>query len=338
MIRIQKDINLSLFNTLGVGGNARLFVDVASVNDVIEVLTEAEHLGLGVAALGGGSNILVPDVGIDGIVLHMSIPGIELVTNENELLIVAGAGVMWDDLVKFATKNNLWGVENLAAIPGTVGAAPVQNISAYGSELSDVFVWADVVERDSKKIKRIFSKEVMFGYRDSIFKKECKWIITSVALKVFNNGNANIGYKDLKNYFLYKEVPTTSAAVADAVREIRLNKLPPTSVGSAGSFFKNPIISSSEYTALCKRIPGVPGFETSNGVKVQLAWILDNVLSLRGVYFGNVGLYKKHPLILVTTKESTEADVLKSTEEIIKRVYDATGIIIEREVQTFSVK
>ncbi len=338
MIEVQKNIKLASLTTLGVGGNAKFFVDAKSVDDVVDTLVESELLGLGVAVFGGGSNILVPDVGIDGIVLHLSISGIELVKHKNELLIVAGAGVVWNDLVVFATKNNFWGIENLAAIPGTVGAAPVQNISAYGSELSNVFVWADVVERSSKKIKRIYSKEAMFGYRDSIFKKEHNWIITHVAIKVFRNGNPNIKYKDLKDLFLNKKTPTTSSEVATAVREIRSKKLPPINIGSAGSFFKNPIISNDEYTALCKRIPGVPGFVTGDGVKVQLAWILDNVLSLRGVYFGSVGLYKKHPLILVTSNTSTEADILKCSEEVIKRVYDATGIVIEREVQTFSTQ
>ncbi len=337
MNNIRENIALAPFTTLGVGGAARWFIDSASVKDVIGALGEAKRRGIGVAVLGGGSNTLVPDIGIDGLVLHISIPGIELVSENNEVLLITGGGVAWDAVVTYASEHALWGIENLAAIPGTIGAAPVQNIGAYGRELSNVFEWADVVERNSGDTKRITKYDAAFGYRDSIFKKNNAWVITKVALCLSRTGVPDISYKDLADISAVGGVLSTPAQVANAVRTVRTNKMPPAGLGSAGSFFKNPIITHKDYAALQKRIPGIIGFECAGNIKVPLAWILDHVLNLRGVSFGTVQLYEKHLLVLITKSNATETDINKCAREISTQVYEATGITIEREVQTLKV-
>ncbi len=336
MINIKKNIELAPLTTLGVGGVAQRFVDVSSVEDVVEALGEAKRLGVGVAVLGGGSNTLVPDVGVQGVVMHISISGIELVEEMDGVLLVVGAGVAWDDVVKYSSEHGLWGIENLAAIPGTAGAAPVQNIGAYGKELSSVFEWADVVERKSGNTKRIGRSDAMFGYRESFFKKENAWVITRVALRLSRAGVPDISYKDIAEASAVGEALRTPTQIMNAVRAVRAEKMPSSEFGSAGSFFKNPVITQELYTKLHTRFPGLPGFPVTSGMKVPLAWILDNILDLRNVSFGAARLYEKHLLVLVTTSGATEADVNTCAHKVCARVYAETGITVEREVQTLT--
>lgn len=338
MIDIKENIEIATLTTLGVGGAARLFVDVSSVEEVVEALGEAKRLGVGVAVLGGGSNTLVPDVGVHGVVMHVSISGIEMVVQGADVLLIVGAGVAWDDVVKYAAQHELWGIENLAAIPGTVGAAPVQNIGAYGKELSEVFEWADVVERKSGNTKRIVRSDAAFGYRESIFKKENAWVVTSVALRLSRVGTPDISYKDIADASKAGEALSTPRDVMNVVRAVRAEKMPSSELGSAGSFFKNPVITQELYTKLHTRFPELTGFPVHTGMKVSLAWILDNVLNLKNISFGAVRLYEKHLLVLVTAHGATEADVNTCADFVGARVYAETGIIVEREVQTLTVR
>ncbi len=335
---VRKDVPLAPLTTLRVGGSARFFIDVHSNEEVISALSYARKRGVGVAVLGRGSNLLVPDKGVDGLVIHLAIPGVELVEEGDETLLVAGAGVAWNSVVDTATSVNLWGVENLAGIPSSVGAAPVQNIGAYGAELANVFAWAEAVDKKTGEIVRINKSDVSFGYRQSTFKQESKWVVVRVALRLSKIGEPNFAYKDLSGVNERDTPLKTPKEISHAVRKIRASKMPPANIGSSGSFFKNPVLSTEKYEALRERFPELPGFETSKGIKVPLAWVLDNVLGLKGLTLGRVRLHEKQPLVLTTLPGATSADVDACVREVFARVKEATGIEVERETETFFAK
>lgn len=339
MISLREQVPLAPLSSLGVGGASRFFAEVYSKEDVVATLGEAKRRGLKIAILGGGSNMLVPDEGIDGLVMHISIPGIETIEDDDSTLLIVGAGVEWDSVVGYASEHNLWGIENLAGIPGTVGAAPVQNIGAYGTELSSVFSFADAINIVSGETVRVHGDDASFGYRTSVFKRSGAFIITRVALRLSTEASPDFSYKDLAP--LQHETKELSVNdITNTIRGIRANKFPTgNEVTTAGSFFKNPILAQSIYESLCTRFPGLPGFKTSSGVKVPLAWILHHVLKLSGYTRDSISLYERQPMVLVVTGSHTQAkDIESFARDIEKRVYDATGILIEREVLTFAVR
>ena len=305
---------LKELTTLKVGGEARKVVDCKTEEEIIAALGSAER-GLPIFILGGGSNVLAGDAGYEGTIIRPQILGITFTAlPDGTTEVVSGAGVVWDELVHAVGERGLWGLENLAAIPGTVGAAPVQNIGAYGAELADTFFWCEVIVKADGSKKRLTWDEAQFAYRDSIFKREQKWIITRVAFRLSSVGTATLTYADLMRAKEEGIPLSTPLEVAAAVRTIRARKLPDMhQYGTAGSFFKNPII---------------------DGKKISLAWILDHELHLKGYRVGKVGLYENQPLVLVTEAGATAAEVEKFADDITQKVFEATGIKIEREVQS----
>jgi UDP-N-acetylmuramate dehydrogenase len=286
--------------------------------------------------LGGGSNVLASDAGFAGLIIRPQIGGIDFIeTADGSVEVVAGAGVGWDALVQACVERGLWGLENLAGIPGNVGAAPVQNIGAYGAELADTYIWCDALSRASGSSKRFAREEAQFSYRESIFKKEGEWIITRVALRLATVPKPNLVYADLMRAQKQGVLLTTPTEIAEAVRAIRSQKFPSLADwGTAGSFFKNPLIPSAAYAALERRYPGMPGFPSDGMVKVPLAWVLDHVLSLKGFKNGHVRLFEHQPLVLVTESGATANAVENFANEISEKVFSATGIKVEREVQS----
>lgn len=333
---IQERVPLAPRTTLNVGGVARFFVSVSSEAEITAALSEAKRRGEGVAVLGSGSNVLIPDEGVEGLVVHIAVPNVAFAEEGDTALLVAGAGVAWDTLVAAATAAGLWGIENLAGIPGTAGAAPVQNIGAYGAELSDTFEWVEAVDRATGETVRMSAPDAALGYRDSAFKRIGRWVIARVALRLARTGSPRTLYKDFALSRERGEPLSTPSHIADAVRRIRRAKFPDPSSGegTAGSFFKNPLLARKDYAALLERFPGMPGFEVGDTVKVPLAWILDKALLLRGFSYGTVRLYEKQPLVLVASRTAHAADIDACALDVARRVYDATGIAIEREVRT----
>ncbi len=337
MVNIMEYVPLAPRTTLGVGGSARFFVTVHSKHELIDTFNEARKRNINVYIFGAGSNTLVPDKGIDGLVLRMDIQGITSCDEDNgtSVLVHAGAGVMWDSLVRYTTMRGLWGIENLAGIPGTVGAAPVQNIGAYGAELSDVFVCADTIIWSSGNATRISAIDAQFGYRESFFKKDSSFVITNVTLRLFRTQIQKSLYVDLVHAKEQGEILDTSEHIANTIRHIRAKKFPiQKNEGTAGSFFKNPIVTKNKYKILCKQFTSMPGFEIGNNVKIPLAWILDNVLHLRGFQKGMIRLYEHHPLVLVARAGARATEIEMFARMIVARVQSATGIFIEREVRT----
>ncbi len=334
---VSTHVPLAPFTTFGVGGEARFFIEAHTEKDIKDAITLARQHALPLFALGGGSNVLVPDAGIVGVVLKIAMSDIVCEKEGDETLLVAGAGALWDDVVDNAGARGLFGIENLAGIPGTVGGAAVQNIGAYGAELENVFAYADVIDSATSSPRRITRAEAAFAYRTSFFKEHREHIITRVAVRLFERAKPNISYADLVRASAEGVPLATPVEIARAVRTIRSKKFPSTSgEGTVGSFFKNPIISSEIFPSLIRRFPGLPAFPQADGrIKVSLAWILDHVLSLKGFAKGPVRLYEHHPLVIVARAGARAADIDAFARDIEERVLAATGITIEREAEMF---
>jgi UDP-N-acetylmuramate dehydrogenase len=335
---IEENVPLFPHTTFRIGGPARFFCEVNKEEDVLEALNFAKEKSLPVFVLGGGSNILVSDLGFDGLVMRNMIKGVEV---ENSLVTV-GAGEDWDKFVETSINKNMYGLENLSLIPGTVGAAPVQNIGAYGVEVADYIEKVSAIRiSDSNKV--IFSKaECNFSYRDSFFKRNTgQYVITSVTFSLKNISEVNISYPDLKKFFSESDVnKITPKYVRDAVISIRRRKLPDVDggenkYGTAGSFFKNPVITKEHFESLKSKYPGIPSFPTSKegSIKVPAGWILDHVCGFKGYSHGPVGVYKDQALVIVTERDAKAKDVKDLADSMSKAVKEHTGIDLEPEVQ-----
>lgn len=334
---MEEDRPLAPLTTLGVGGNARFFIEARKEEDVHEAITVARERALPLFVLGNGSNLLVPDAGVGGVVVKVALDGITVEDGGDHVRITAGAGARWDDVVDAATERGVFGVENLAGIPGSAAGAAVQNIGAYGGEFSRVFEYADCIDASTGENVRIARDDAAFGYRTSVFKQKGGYIILRVVLRLPKAGQPDLSYGDVARA---KEagVPLgTPAEVAAAIRAIRLRKFPgPGDGGTAGSFFKNPTVESSAADALRARFPELPAFPQKDGtVKLSLAWILDHALSLKGYARGNVRLFERQPLVIVAESGATADDVDALARDVAARVREATNISIEREVETF---
>jgi UDP-N-acetylmuramate dehydrogenase len=274
-----------------------------------------------------------------------------VVGGADQVLVRAGAGENWDDFVGWAVDNGYGGLENLSLIPGTLGAAPVQNIGAYGVEVGNLIESVEVFDMKENTFKNFTRKECSFSYRDSIFKKEKnRYVITSVLFKLEKDAKPDISYKDLKEYFNNNQEPIINdqtnsnfqssitnpsiPEVRQAVIAIRTAKLPDLrKVGTAGSFFKNPILSKEKYLELKEKYSELPNFPEPDGrVKIPLAWIIDKVCGLKGKKYGKAGIHETQALVIVNQGGATYEDVEKVASEVERAVKEKTGIDIEREV------
>lgn len=337
---IQTEVTLAPLTTFHIGGPARAFSEACTEEDVEAAILHAQASGLPLFVLGAGSNVLVPDTGIDGVVVHMCIGGITLLEAGEYVELVGGAGMLWEEIVDVAIANGLYGIENLAGIPGTLGGAAVQNIGAYGAEFSLVFAYADVIDSRTREKRRISGQEAAFAYRTSLFKEHPELVILRVALRLAKHGALQTSYADIARAVSLGARLMTPLDVADAVRRIRSQKFPSDPhEGTAGSFFKNPVVTEEKGSELGARFPGLPTFPQPSGkVKVSLAWILDHALALKGYAQDRVRLYEKQPLVVVAEEGARSGDVDALASFVAEKVFDATGIMIEREVETFGVR
>jgi UDP-N-acetylmuramate dehydrogenase len=336
-MKIQEDVPLSSLTTLKVGGRARYVITCASKQELEEAVRFSRERGLSFFVLGGGSNVLAHDEGYEGVIIMLSFNELTFTSEGSRTLAISGASVLWDTLVDACAKRGLWGIENLAGIPGTVGASPIQNIGAYGSELKDTLKYVEVFDATTGTSLCLPSSECRFGYRESRFKHEPALIILTVALSLSTEGTPNLSYKDLAACTASEL--TTPSEVGNAVRMIRSKKFPDLAThGTAGSFFKNPVISEEAFTSLKATYPELPGFRGTNGVKISLAWLLDHVLSLKGFRVNRAYLFDAQPLVLVADEGATAKDISELADAVALRVKDATGISLEREVRTLPKK
>lgn len=329
-------VPLASYTTLRVGGRADYFAIIDSMEKLEEAVVWARHEGCPVTVLGGGSNVLVTSSGVRGLVIHLVTKQRTYVPQGTDVAVTVDAGVVLDDLIAELVGKGLWGLENLSAIPGTVGAVPVQNVGAYGVEAKDVIAHVIAYDIENNHMRTFSAEECAFAYRDSYFKRVegKRYIITAVTFLLHTMPTPQISYGDIATYFGTHTTPSLSE-IRTAIVDIRREKLPDWHTkGTAGSFFKNPIVASDTFDSLARVHPGLPGFPDGMGnVKVSLGWILDRVCGLRGYQVGKVGLYEKQALVLVCENGATADDITSFVQDIITRVYEKTGLTIEQEVQ-----
>lgn len=332
---IQKNVPLAPYTTLAVGGSAEYFVAVETIEELRTTVLWARSMSLPITVIGGGSNILVSDSGMRGLVIHNRLGGITFDECESHVQVVAGSGVVLDSLVEELVTRELWGLENLSGIPGTVGGVPIQNVGAYGVEARDVILSVEVYDVLTNELVTLSNETCAFAYRDSLFKhaEGKKYIVTRVTFRVQTEVNPKITYADLARRFADVAVPSLRQ-IREAVCEIRKNKFPDWRIlGTAGSFFKNPRVDSATATLLRLQYPELPLYkEGEDTYKLALGWILDRVLSLKGFREGNIGLYEHQALVLVNHGGATSDEVYAFSERIIKKIFDAIHIRVEREV------
>ncbi|MBC7836220.1 UDP-N-acetylmuramate dehydrogenase [Acetobacteraceae bacterium] len=333
-MQIEENIPLAPLTTFGIGGEARFFARVHSTNELREVLAFGKEKNFPTFILGGGSNVLIDDAGFPGLVIKIELLGVE----EKEDMFVAAAGESWDALVERTVKNGMWGIENLSGIPGTVGGAVVQNIGAYGSALSQTLEWLEVYDTHSGEEKRLTKEDYKSGYRDSIFKREPdRYVVLRVALKLSKTGTPDISYKDLALRF--KDTPPSILDLRAAVLEIRAGKFPDLHIeGTAGSFFKNPVLPAEEAHKLQEKYPELPLFPLpeSKDIKVPLGWFLDyrhGVIDMRSIKVGGARMYEKQFLVVVAERNSSSRDVKELARLVQEKVKNTCNLNIEPEVR-----
>jgi UDP-N-acetylmuramate dehydrogenase len=336
--KFETSVDLSDFNTLGVPAKAQLYTEITNKLELAEIAASGLFDHQKWFVFGGGSNVLFKS-DLDRPVLRMAITGIE-VTNESEIKtdVCIGAGVEWHSVVEWAVERNLGGVENLALIPGTAGAAPIQNIGAYGTELADVFEELEFFDIEKRKFKKLKKHQCRFGYRDSIFKHELKdkAIITSITLGLTpgSRHTVNNSYGSLKQYLEKTNVDSPEIRdIFDAVVAVRNSKLPdPKMLGNAGSFFKNPVVDGDMRQTLADRFPDLPSYTLDDGsYKIPAGWLIDKA-GWRGKKIGNVGCYKNQALVIVNYGGATGKEILEFARMIQISVRDKFGIDLMPEV------
>lgn len=332
-MEVFRNGSLKKFNTFNVDEKAKVLVEIDRVSDLFTFLTK-ENQKDKMLVLGGGSNILFTK-SYEGIIISLKNKGIKLIDeDENNILVEISSGESWNDFVVWAVENNFGGVENLSLIPGNVGAAPIQNIGAYGVELKDVFHSCKGIMLDTLNEFEFTKSDCEFNYRSSIFKSTLKnkTIITSVKLNLTKSKhNFNIDYKELKENLLDTEL--TIKNISDQVIQIRKSKLPdPKIFGNCGSFFKNPIINISRHESLINKFPDIPFFKIdNNNYKISAAWLIDQS-DFKNKKVKNVGVYSNQPLVIINHGNAKGKDILDFAKEIKETVIGNFDIELEEEV------
>jgi UDP-N-acetylmuramate dehydrogenase len=333
---IQHHYELTRYNTFGIRVYAKYFIDIQSVEQLSALLKEPWIKQEKLLVLGGGSNLLFTQ-DFDGLVIKISIGGVHVVKEDDQFYWVkVGAGVNWHELVQQCVRAGFAGLENLSLIPGTVGAAPIQNIGAYGVEVRDYIEAVEAYHIITGNKHYFLNIDMQFGYRDSAFKRGLRgqYIITHVAFRLLKTPRYNTSYGAIMDTLSSQGVHTlTLQAVSDAVVHIRQTKLPdPATTGNAGSFFKNPVLSLREYQKIVKDFPAMPGYEQPDGqVKVAAGWLIEQC-GWKGRKMGAVGVHDKQALVLVNHGGGTGAEVLQLAQQITDSVQEKFGISLEPEV------
>ena len=335
MPKIQENISLKDYTTFQIGGRAKYFAVAKDESDLHEAFAFAKSRKLPIYILGGGSNLLISDKGFVGLIIKNEIKGIKFIDQgDDRVVLEMGAGETLDDVIALSVIRNLYGLENLSGVPGTVGGAAVQNAGAYGVEIKDCLLSVTGLNSTNGKVAVLKKADCQYGYRDSYFKKNKKVVITSVTFELSKKPVLKTEYVNLKSILADKKEVRVSD-IREAILKIRSEKLPDWhKLGTAGSFFKNPVISQDKYNKLKEKFSDLPGFPDEKGkVKVPLAWILDKICGLKGFEENHVGLYVNQPLVIVNYGGATEKEVSNFAEKIKKIVLEKTGMEIEMEVE-----
>ena len=332
---VKRNIPLSNLTTLKVGGTVPLFIEIENKNEIEEALEIAKKEKLKLIPLGSGSNILAHDSNHNFAVVKLGLNKIEIEKQQTKHVhIQVGAGVIWDDLVKWSVENGYQGIECMSGIPGTVGAAPVQNIGAYGQELSEVLLNVEVYDLESNKLKTLSNKDCEFSYRNSIFKKDNnKYIILETTIRLNINKKPTLKYESLKKSFENNLSPTLRD-IREKVLEIREEKFGNLkNKGSAGSFFKNPIIVKNIFDELIKKYPDMPSYKIDDKYKLFAGWLIEKS-GWKGKSHKNAHVSEKNALVLESPNfEATSKDLYELASLIKKDVKEKFDIDLEPEVR-----
>ncbi len=340
---ITENVPLAPLTTLKVGGAARYLIDAVTISEVSEAVEFSRSRSLPLFVLGGGSNVVISDAGWLGVVLKIGITRINHRHGHEEVVFEAGAGEDWDKFVGLAVAHNCAGIECLSGIPGSVGGTPVQNVGAYGQEVASTIESVLALDLRDGQLHELCSQACGFSYRTSIFNttERGRYIIVQVNYALKHGGDAYIAYAELKKYFAGWSEKPTLANTRDAVRKIRAGKGMLITAGdddcrSAGSFFKNPILSAEQYQALTARAAAknlqIPSYPALDGQKkVSAAWLVEHSGFSKGYGNGSVGISRKHALAIVNRGNATAADILAFKEDIQQRVQEIWGILLEPE-------
>ncbi|HRN40967.1 MAG TPA: UDP-N-acetylmuramate dehydrogenase [Vicingus sp.] len=333
LFEIKHHISLKPFNTFSIDVTTNSFVEVNTVQELKEVLSQNKEE---ILIIGGGSNILFTQ-DFSGLVIKNSIKGIDVIfENENEIILNVGAGENWHDFVMFCVENNYAGIENLSLIPGTVGASPMQNIGAYGVEVKDVILNVEALKISDLSIHQFSNSACEFDYRSSIFKttEKGKYFITAVQFKLSKKPAINSSYgaieDELKSLGVFKP---SIKDISKAVINIRKSKLPdPKEIGNSGSFFKNPVVDLNKKNELLAKYPSMPYYPQKNGTfKLAAGWLIET-LGWKGKRIENYGVHEKQALVLVNYGGASGSQIYNLSEEIISTIRKSFGIELEREV------
>ncbi|MFZ4671063.1 MAG: UDP-N-acetylmuramate dehydrogenase [Flavobacterium sp.] len=334
-MNIQHNISLKKYNTFGIEAKAKEFVAVHSVSELKTILQENKSNAKFI--LGGGSNMLLTK-DIDALVIHIDLKGKKILkANDDFVWVESMAGENWHEFVLWTIDQNIGGLENMSLIPGNVGTTPVQNIGAYGTEIKDTFVSCEAINIATQEMKTFSTEECHFGYRESIFKHAVKdqFIITSVVFKLTKrNHKINTSYGDItKELEKQNVISPTLKDVSNAVIAIRHSKLPdPKELGNSGSFFKNPIITKTEFEKIHVLHPEMPHYIVSETeVKVPAGWLIEKA-GFKGKRFGDAGIHKNQALVLVNYGHATGEEILNVSKDIQAKILKEFGIAIEAEV------
>jgi UDP-N-acetylmuramate dehydrogenase len=336
---IQENVPLSPLTTLRIGGPARFFAEAREEEELLAAFSFAERRSLPIFILGGGSNALVADEGFPGLVIHMGLKGVTWRDEGGEVIVAARAGEDWDEFVRQCVERDLAGVECLSGIPGSVGGTPVQNVGAYGQEVSETVISVRAFDRQAGAFMELSNEQCRFGYRASIFNTTARdrYVVTAVTYALKPHGEPAIRYPDLKKHFSNVSTGPSLALTREAVRAIRAQKamlITPddpandSDCRSAGSFFKNPLITSDAFERIKEIVADqVPSFPAGGGkLKVPAAWLIERAGFHKGYNRGRAGISSKHTLAIVNRGGATAREVIGLMTEIQERVAEKFGV------------
>lgn len=335
MSQISQNVDIAPYTTFRLGGQARYFSIATTPNDLPALFNFALENQVKPFILGGGSNIVVTDEPLNILAIKMEIKGIEIVKDDKTATTVhAGAGVIWDDLVAWAVRHKLSGIEALSAIPGTVGAAPVQNIGAYGAELKDVCISVEVFDTATNTLTTLAPKDCQFSYRDSIFKHQPgRYVITGIVIKLLKKAPKVPNYPGVKDWLTQHNITAPDlVSIRKAITEIRSRKLPkPEIQPNVGSFFKNPIIDQKTFKILEKKFPGIVNFPAGNNkVKLGAGWLIEQC-GLKGFTRDSLSTHEDNALVIINNGQATFDELMAFVQEITRTVNNKFGLTLEIE-------